>query len=69
MSQKQASGYVKEMRQQNPNFQGSVRDVRAGKIAINKAAIAQRYTNLKNNAQLSPFAAGKMIGQEFFGSE
>ena len=69
VSQKQASGYVKEMRRQNPNFQGSVRDVRAGKVAINKASIAQRYENLKNNAQLSPFAAGKIIGQEYFGSE
>ena len=69
ISKKQAEGYVREMRQQNPNFQGSVRDVRAGKVAINKAAIAGRYNQLKNNAQLSPFAAGKIIGQEYFGSE
>lgn len=68
-SAKQASGYVKAMKEKDPNFKGSVRDVRAGKVKFDEAAIAERYNQLKNNAMLSPFAAGKMIGQEYFGSE
>ena len=67
VSQAQASGYVKQMRKMDKDFEASVEDVRAGKVKIDEVRIANRYNEVKKDSGW--LVASKTISQEFFGSE